>query len=133
MIEVLYTSHATNKLGSGDIFKIVDVSNRNNLEMGLTGFLIYADHKFFQVLEGPQEAVDALLNRLGHDPRHANLQVQSRTFIEERSFPRWGMKRLLDRGSAAPLDEIAPQFASASPKVRRAALEFIAGASPKAA
>lgn len=132
MIQVVYESEATTALSSGDVFRIVETSSKNNLENDLTGFLIYKDARFFQVLEGPQDAVDALLARLRKDPRHTNIEVLISAPISRRSFPNWRMKRVA-ASSIASLDEISPNLTKTAPGVRQAAIEFLKDASPKAA
>ena len=94
MIQMTYTSKATQALASGDIFKIVENSSRNNLRNDLTGFLIFSGQRFFQLIEGPKASVDDLLENLYRDLRHENVEVQTRKKIEERAFPKWRMKRI---------------------------------------
>lgn len=70
---------------------ILDVSSRNNGEYRITGALTYSGEHFIQLLEGPPEALDWLLDRLLHDPRHRDLDVLGRVAIRERAFPEWSM------------------------------------------
>ena len=67
-------------------------SRKNNPANGLVGALYFADGCFFQCLEGPTDAVDALYARLHQDPRHKDLKVLSRNAIDQLSFSRWSMK-----------------------------------------
>ena len=94
MIELIYISRASISLASDEIFKIIETSARNNLRDDLTGFLIYADNRFFQVVEGPLASIDALMDRLKSDARHSSIEVLSRREMEARSFPRWRMERV---------------------------------------
>lgn len=132
MIQVVYESEATTALSSGDVFRIVETSSKNNLENDLTGCLIYKDARFFQMLEGPQDAVDTLLARLRKDPRHTNIEVLISAQISRRSFPNWRMKRVA-ASSTASLDVISPDLSKTATGVRQAVIEFLKGASPKAA
>ena len=73
------------------ISELLGVSQRNNARDGLTGALAINDGWFLQVIEGPAPAIDALLRRLGTDPRHADLEVLSRRPVSGRLFPDWSM------------------------------------------
>ena len=94
MIEISYISKASSSLAPDEVFKIIETSARNNLRHDLTGFLIFADDRFFQVVEGPPASIDSLMDRLKNDARHSSIEVLSRREIEARSFPRWRMERV---------------------------------------
>jgi hypothetical protein len=77
------------------------------------GALYFADGCFFQCLEGPADAVDALYARLHQDPRHRDLAVLGRSAVERASFAGWSMKfvpnaaavrAVLDRHGLATFD-----------------------------
>ncbi len=53
--------------------------------------LLYTNRSFFQVLEGEEARVDALLTRIHADPRHARLTVVIREVIAKRTFSDWTM------------------------------------------
>lgn len=94
MIQITYVSTAALSLDAEELFRIIEVSSRNNLRDDLTGFLVFSGGRFFQLLEGPEAAVENLLGRLAGDRRHTALTVLSREPVLARSFPRWHMKRL---------------------------------------
>ena len=94
MIQLAYVSRAARSLASDEVFRIIESSSRNNLRDDLTGFLIFSADRFFQVVEGPEPALEALLARLNSDERHSSIEIVSRKEIEQRSFPNWRMKRL---------------------------------------
>lgn len=124
MIQLAYTSSAAESLGSGDVFKIIETSARNNANAQLTGFLIYANSQFFQLIEGPPSAMDDLLRRLKHDPRHHSIEVVHRANVAIRSFPNWSMKRIALPDGVAELHELIPQLGTAPTLVRAAAEKF---------
>lgn len=106
MHQLVYESHACESLSPSDLFRIVEQSARNNLSADITGFLVYRGGQFLQLVEGPLNALDALLARLQRDPRHHSLRVLSRCAIAERAFPRWRMKRIGEQGDVvAELEE----------------------------
>lgn len=99
MVQLVYASTAT--FGDGQIetpqtqravFNIVRRSRANNPRWGVVGALLFGDGHFLQVLEGEEEAVDALFDKLAQDERHKDLQVLRRIAIDEPGFARWSMK-----------------------------------------
>ncbi|MCV0383247.1 MAG: BLUF domain-containing protein [Erythrobacter sp.] len=90
---LLYTSVAAEGLDSADVFKIVEDSSRRNPARDITGFLIFDRNRFLQYVEGPQAALDELLETLGKDKRHHSVRVLHRSQSEQRLFPRWAMRR----------------------------------------
>ena len=46
---------------------------------------------FIQALEGPEDAVEAILHRIGQDPRHRGMQLILSYDDENREFPDWNM------------------------------------------
>lgn len=90
---LLYTSVAAKGLDSADVFKIVEDSSRRNPARDITGFLIFDRTGFLQYVEGPQAALDELLETLGKDRRHHSVRVLHRSQSGHRLFPRWAMRR----------------------------------------
>lgn len=76
---------------SASLEVILTRSRLNNLRDGLTGYLLFDRHWFVQILEGAPEHVDATIQRIKLDPRHAGLTMISRREIRARSFPEWSM------------------------------------------
>lgn len=87
-----FSAGADNATVNADVARILMQSRRNNPANGLVGALYFADGCFFQCLEGPALAVDALYARLHQDPRHRDLKVLSRAAVEQASFTGWSMK-----------------------------------------
>ncbi len=56
------------------------------------------DNWFAQVLEGPQEAVERLYDRIKIDPRHDTLDVREAHQVETRAFARWAMANVGEHG-----------------------------------
>ena len=73
------------------VLQIVVNAQVKNIELGITGALIFTGEHFAQVLEGPQEAIDTLMAYINADPRHGNLVVVDRSSITRRRFPDWQM------------------------------------------
>ena len=94
MIQLIYVSDASGTLAADDVFTIIETSAHNNLRDDLTGFLIFSQRRFFQLVEGPDAQIAALFTRLNKDPRHSGIRILSRQTIAERAYPRWQMRRL---------------------------------------
>ncbi len=93
MHELMYVSSATRVMTPEDILRILETARRNNLELGVTGLLIYHhDHQqFMQLLEGQKEVIFKLLERLKADDRHREVDVMYDGPISFRGFPNWTM------------------------------------------
>lgn len=89
---LVYESTATGTTASlGNLSVILAESQRNNDRDGLTGALAAHRDRYIQVVEGPAQALDALLRRLESDPRHRDLILLDREPISDRLFSRWSM------------------------------------------
>ena len=111
MEQLLYHSAGTTADSSREVFRIVEVSARNNPAREITGFLIYAHGCFLQLIEGPAASLDELLHVLAKDTRHRDIRVLSRRPIAMRQFPRWRMERLSATDSG--IDAILVQLTEA--------------------
>jgi hypothetical protein len=60
-----------------------------------------------QILEGTQEQILALLDRIRHDSRHHELRIVAEGAIKRRAFPDWGMV-----WHGLDTEERVPDFAS---------------------
>lgn len=111
MRQMVYTSVATNQMDQADVFNIVQTSVDNNMARGVTGFLIYADNKFCQLIEGEEADLRKLLKVIGADARHKNIEVLLDEPISARRFPRWRMQRVSK--SSGTVDEIREALTNA--------------------
>jgi hypothetical protein len=74
-----------------EIANILEVSLARNAEVGITGGLINTTYAFAQLLEGPGQAIDDLMQRIEEDWRHANVQILRYDAIMRRRLPDWSM------------------------------------------
>ncbi|CUH77061.1 BLUF domain-containing protein [Tropicibacter naphthalenivorans] len=96
MKRCIYISHTRNRLAEQDLDDLLlHVWRRNQIEQ-ITGLLLYKSKTFFQVIEGPDENVDRVIDRVFHDPRHFKMKVLSEHPGTRRRFPGWhmGFRRL---------------------------------------
>lgn len=66
---------------------ILMASRRNNARDEITGFLIFDQAWFFQILEGGRARVLSAYERIQKDPRHADVTLMSMRDVGARSFP----------------------------------------------
>ena len=88
---LIYLSSATDNFDKSDLRSIIEAARRNNAANGITGFLVYHDRTFLQVLEGPQAAVDACFRRISQDPRHFQCTIVNAGLEEAPLFEDWSM------------------------------------------
>jgi len=98
MIQISYISTAPNPLSSAQLLELLQQCLSNNRAQGVTGMLLYGNETFLQALEGEDETVDRLYDKIAKDPRHANIVCLSRKSIDRRQYADWtmGFKRLSD-------------------------------------
>lgn len=88
---VSYVSRAVDTFDDARLAELLAQSRRSNHERDLSGMLLYRRGRFFQVLEGPKDAVDELMAKIRRDPRHDEIRVLLTEEIEERRFEEWTM------------------------------------------
>lgn len=91
MLSLIYSSVATRPLGDDDLAHLLEQSRRSNEQEAVTGVLLYRNGYFLQLLEGPDAAVRAKLDRIKHDDRHTKVRVILEDHIDQRQFPEWTM------------------------------------------
>lgn len=89
---IKYASRFARPMSQADIDELALQCVRNNTEKEITGVLMTSGDLFFQVLEGPPDAVDSTLEKIVQDPRHTDVLVLAEELsIRERLFPQWSM------------------------------------------
>ncbi|WP_084417853.1 BLUF domain-containing protein [Henriciella litoralis] len=91
MYRLVYVSRATEHLGDADIENILNVSQSNNDERYITGFLAHNGRAFMQALEGQRDEVLDIYSRIENDDRHFGVTQIIGEPIETRAFPDWSM------------------------------------------
>jgi hypothetical protein len=96
MIQLSYISSATHPMSTQELVELLQLSLANNERNGVTGMLLYGNATFLQALEGEENTVDALYEKIRQDPRHCNVRSLTRKIIETREYADWnmGFKRL---------------------------------------
>lgn len=91
LIALVYVSVASRPLSDDDLKAILATSRENNKMLGITGMLLYRDDFFIQALEGEEDVVVPLYDKIAKDERHTNVLLVYKTNIDGRSFPSWSM------------------------------------------
>lgn len=89
--EIIYVSRACEPMGTEPLLALMEQSRCDNARRGISGFLIYHQQEFLQLIEGEQGAVMELYQRICRDNRHQQLHLLWSHAIHAPSFPDWTM------------------------------------------
>jgi hypothetical protein len=91
----VYCSRAAEGVDDVEVDRMIDWSQRRNVERGITGVLVFGSGVFFQWIEGPPTEVEKLIASLHGDPRHYDIVPLDRSVEKrERLYPNWEMERV---------------------------------------
>ncbi len=110
LVRLTYMSVRSPHVTDHDIVELAIHANRANRGLDITGCLWFGRHRFFQVLEGPQELVDALYGRIQLDPRHSELRLLSYGPLATRQFGRWSLAHVSEHEDRT-LDQLIAEYA----------------------
>ena len=102
-----YVSKFSRQLTQSEIDTLGTDAAEYNRSVEITGMLVATGSIFYQVLEGPQAAVDKLFEKIASDRRHRDfLILDVQEGLKDRQFPDWSMKTVnLD---AEGVERLAP-------------------------
>ncbi|MCX0498268.1 diguanylate phosphodiesterase [Erwinia billingiae] len=89
---IIYRSHLCDDVPVKSLAALARNANQINTSMGVTGILLFNGTHFFQLLEGPEEAVSTVYRNICHDPRHHNLVELMCDVTPSRRFGNAGME-----------------------------------------
>lgn len=92
LLTLVYRSHISDSVLPASLEEMVSRANIGNERNSITGILLFDGMHFFQLLEGPEEAVDAIYNTICSDQRHNNVVVLMRDYAPSRRFGNVGME-----------------------------------------
>ncbi len=98
MIQLSYLSTATQPMGAEPLSALLQQCLGYNPGNGITGLLLYGNGTFLQALEGEEDVVTPLYEKIARDPRHADVKCLNSKTIETRQYPEWsmGFRRVAD-------------------------------------
>ena len=91
MIQLIYSSRPFG-FDDASLNGILLTARRNNARDGITGALICRHDLYLQLLEGPQEAVEARYGGIARDNRHLEVVKRMSRRVTDRMFPNWAMR-----------------------------------------
>lgn len=91
---LLQLTYASRPFGFDDAMLqgILMDARRCNVRDGITGALICRDDLFLQLLEGPEDMVEATYGRILRDDRHIEVRPLTRRGVPDRLFGKWAMR-----------------------------------------
>lgn len=91
LIHLIYNSAATQAMSPSELAALLEQARNKNAAAGITGMLLHVDGCFFQVLEGPAAAVEAVVAQIAADPRHTRMTTIIKEPLAQRAFGEWTM------------------------------------------
>ncbi|HZH69278.1 MAG TPA: BLUF domain-containing protein [Flavobacteriaceae bacterium] len=86
-----YVSRQSFILSNDDISQLLETCRTNNSNANITGMLIYFDGTFVQFIEGPENNIDQLFQKIKKDKRHQDVVLLIDGIQVEREFSNWYM------------------------------------------
>jgi hypothetical protein len=108
MKRLKYVSQFAPDLDRPAVDALIARAAEQNATLGVTGILMTSGKLFYQVIEGPEAAIDALFGRIAADPRHQDvLLLDEETDVTERIFADWSLRKIdLDERADRRLEPI---------------------------
>ena len=91
LYEALYVSTQAPDAGPGSVAEIVRTARIANAANDITGLLIFDGMRYSQQIEGPRNAVLALMELIRVDPRHVNVEILHHGSLDKRRFRAFSM------------------------------------------
>lgn len=91
MQRIHYISTARAILSPTELDILLARARARNAAVGVTGLLVVGGRRFLQVLEGPEDAVSSIYNRIVEDRRHFAVVTLSAKTVDTRAFEQWSM------------------------------------------
>ena len=91
LIELTYVSEPAQGMSFLGLMRLLYHSYLRNLKLEITGALIFENNQFGQVIEGPEDVIESLWEKIQKDDRHKNIRLIERKSIASRSFQKWTM------------------------------------------
>ena len=93
MKRIKYVSRFAQPFRENELEELGKRAAEKNKTLDITGILMTSGGLFYQVLEGPEDAVDEVFGSIRNDPRHTDVLVLSiEEEVGDRLFPNWSMK-----------------------------------------
>ena len=96
LYQLVYISRITSTglSGASTLNDIAEIAIKNNTVDEVTGILCYGNGYFFQCIEGSEQALTNLKNRILMDDRHKDMQTLGFSAIAKRRFTGWSLRSM---------------------------------------
>jgi len=91
LISLVYVSYASETITDDELKSLLKKCRSHNEKIDVTGMLLHRNGFFIQALEGDEQVVIPLYDKIKKDPRHVNVVTVSKEVIDEPLFPNWSM------------------------------------------
>jgi len=100
MIQTAYVSRASKAMTQEALLALLQQCLANNEASGVTGMLLYGNDTFVQVIEGEEDVLNTVVDKIQKDPRHSEIHFLYRKPLEQRQYTDWsmGFKRVSTQG-----------------------------------
>ncbi len=91
MYQLTYSSISKEGLIVEDLENILETAKSINFQNDISGCLVYHNENFIQILEGEEENVLKIYDKIKEDGRHHSIKLLWDNQINTRSFQEWNM------------------------------------------
>lgn len=91
MLQLVYISEAKEDISLQEVNEIVAKATAFNQQKHITGCLVFHGGHFLQILEGPENEVKQLFDKIIVDQRHSSVQLLRQEITEKQHFASWNM------------------------------------------
>lgn len=91
---LIHLVYASQPFGYDEITlaSILAAARQNNVRNAITGSLICREDLYLQLLEGPEDEVEATYERIARDYRHVEVRKLVHQAAQQRLFSHWAMR-----------------------------------------
>lgn len=91
MLQLVYISEAKEDISLQEVNEIVTEATEFNEQKNITGCLVFHGGHFLQILEGAENEVKSLFDKIMEDQRHSSVQLLRQEITEKQHFASWNM------------------------------------------
>ncbi|MGM0551957.1 MAG: BLUF domain-containing protein [Bacteroidota bacterium] len=91
LIHIVYVSFSSKPLSNQELNELLTTIRKKNSANEITGLLLYNNSTFIQVIEGAEETLHRVFEKIRKDVRHTNVVILMEEPIQQRTFPGWYM------------------------------------------
>jgi hypothetical protein len=91
MYRIIYMSSSVKLLEENEIDSLLKHSRRSNINYDITGVLLYIEGDFLQVIEGEEDVITNLFEKIKKDSRHKGIICLFSENVKEKQFSDWSM------------------------------------------